>query len=123
MSTRAVRQPPQAGPGERALSALEALLLVQRQAMVAGDLPALEASHGRIHAMLSDPQWRRDAARARSQPRLRAAIKTAAINVGLAARGEAQAARSLAALGIAPGLYNAAGSVSGKGSRSLGISA
>jgi len=122
MSARAARQPA-AAPGERALSALEALLALQRQAMIAGDLPALEDSHTRIHALLSDPEWRRDAARVRSQLRLRAAIKTAAINVGLAARGEAQAARSLAALGIAPGLYNATGGLSGRAIRSRGISA
>lgn len=122
MNARAARQPA-AAPGERALGALEALLALQRQAMIAGDLPALEDSHTRIHALLSDPEWRRDAARARSQLRLRAAIKTAAINVGLAARGEAQAARSLAALGIAPGLYDATGGLSGRGIRSRGISA
>jgi hypothetical protein len=122
MSSRVARQPA-AGPGERALSALEALLALQQQAMVAGDLPALEGSHARIHAMLSDPEWRRDAARARSQLRLRAAIKTAAINAGLAARGEAQAARSLAALGIAPDLYNATGGLSARGARSRGLSA
>jgi len=107
---------PQApGPGERALGALEALLATQRQAMTAGDLPALEQAHGRIHALLADPAWRGDAARTRSTTRLRTALKAAALNAGLAARGEAHAARALAALGASPALYTATGGFSGGG--------
>jgi hypothetical protein len=105
---------PQApAPGERALVALEALLAAQRNAMTAGDLAALEQSHTRIHALLSDPDWRHDAARVRSPVRLRTALKSAAINAGLAARGEAHAARALSALGAAPGLYTPSGGLKG----------
>jgi hypothetical protein len=112
LSERASR--PQApAAGERALGALETLLAAQRRALVAGDLPELEQSHVRIHAMLSDPAWRQDAARARSPARLRAAMTSAAVNAGLAARGEARAARALSALGATPGLYTASGGLAG----------
>jgi hypothetical protein len=124
MSARAPRLQ-QPAPGDRAIGALEALLAVQRQAMAAGDLPALEQSHARIHAMLSDAGWRRDAARTRSTTRLRTALKAAALNAGLAARGEAHAARTLSALGVSPGLYGARGSFAAgaPGGPSRGLSA
>jgi hypothetical protein len=103
-------------PDERALGALEALealLLVQRKAMTAGDLAGLEQSQTRIHALLGDAAWRHEAARSRSPARLRTALKSAAINAGLAARGEAHAARALSALGATPGLYTPSGGLSG----------
>jgi DNA-binding GntR family transcriptional regulator len=40
------------GAGERALNALEQLLHTQREAIVSGDLGALQAAHARIHALL-----------------------------------------------------------------------
>ncbi len=112
MTERKTR-PQTPGPGERALGALEALLATQRQAMAAGDLPALEQVHGRIHALLADPAWRRDAARTRSTTRLRTALKSAALNAGLASRGEAHAARALSALGASPAFYTASGGFAG----------
>jgi hypothetical protein len=110
------------------LGALETLLATQRQALAAGDLTALEQAHARIHAMLSDPGWRRDAARTRSTTRLRTALKRAALNAGLAARGEAHAARALSSLGVSPGLYNASGGLAAgvppaHGGSSRGVSA
>jgi hypothetical protein len=111
------------GPGERALQALETLLDAQRRAMTTGDVSAMEQAHAQIHALLSDAGWRRDAARGRSQPRLRAALKAAALNAGLAARGEAQAARALAALGVTPGLYTATGGYAGGANPARGVSA
>jgi hypothetical protein len=119
---RPVRAPSPA-VAEKAVGALEALLDAQRRAMVAGDVPALDDASTRIHALLSDPAWRRDAARSRDPMRVRAALKTAAVNAGLAARGEAQAARALSALGAAPDLYTASGALGGRGGRSRGISA
>jgi len=112
-----------AGPGERALQALEALLEAQRQALTAGDLAGMERAHARIHSLLSDAGWRRDAARGRSQPRLRTALKAAALNAGLAARGEAQTARALAALGVSPSLYTATGAYAGGTHPSRGVAA
>jgi hypothetical protein len=66
--------------GERALAALEALLEAQRRAMSAGDLAAMQDAHANLHGLLSNPAWRRDAARAPSQIRVQAALKAAAIN-------------------------------------------
>jgi hypothetical protein len=91
------------------------MLADQRNAMASGDLPALEQVNAGIHALLADPDWRRDAARTRTGPRLRTALKSAAINAGLAARGEAHAARALSALGATPALYTATGSIAGSG--------
>jgi hypothetical protein len=114
-----------AGAGERALNALEQLLHSQREAMVAGDLVALQGAHARIHALLNNPSWQRDAAKGTSVNRLRNALRTAAVNAGLAARGEAQAARALATLGVgqAPGVYNAAGSMTRRSGPSRGYAA
>jgi Ser/Thr protein kinase RdoA (MazF antagonist) len=122
-TARDARTPPGPAAGERAIAALEALLGAQRAAMLAADVAALADAHGRIHALLSDPGWRRDAARLRSPLRVRTALKAAAINAGLAARGEAQAARALAALGVAPGLYTASGGLGGRDARGRGITA
>ena len=114
-----------AGAGERALSALEQLLHTQREAIVAGDLSALQGAHAKIHALLNNPGWQRDAAKGTSVNRLRSALRTAAVNAGLAARGEAQAARALATMGIgqAPGVYNAAGSMTRRSGPSRGYAA
>ena len=116
---RPVRAP---GPvaAEKAIGALEALLAAQRRALVAGDVPALSDLNARIHAMLSDPSWRRDAARSRTPARVRDALRTAALNAGLAARGEAQAARALSTLGPAPSLYTAAGTLGARGGPARG---
>ena len=122
MSTaRAAR--PAATASERAIGALEALLGEQRAAMVAGDVAALGSVHARIHALLSDAAWRGDAACGRSPMRVRAALKAAAINAGLAARGEAQAARSLSAMGAAPALYTASGALGAQGTRPRSLTA
>jgi hypothetical protein len=119
---RAVRAPAPAA-AEKAIGALEALLETQRRAMIAGDVPALGDASMRIHALLSDPAWRRDAARSRGAVRVRTALETAAVNAGLAARGEAQAARALSALGAAPSLYTSSGALGAQGGRSRGVSA
>jgi hypothetical protein len=119
---RGARPPSGPAAGERAIAALEALLGAQREAMLAADVAALAELHPRIHALICDAGWRRDAARVRSPLRVRTALKTAAINAGLAARGEAQAARALAALGAAPGLYTATGALGGRDLRGRGVS-
>ena len=114
-----------AAAGERALNALEQLLHSQREAIVTGDLGALQGAHAKIHALLNNPSWQRDAAKGTSVNRLRNALRTAAVNAGLAARGEAQAARALATLGVgqAPGVYNAAGSMTRRSGPSRGYAA
>jgi DNA-binding GntR family transcriptional regulator len=119
---RAVRAPAPAA-AEKAIGTLEALLETQRRAMIAGDVPALGDASARIHALLSDPAWRRDAARSRDPLRVRTALKTAAVNAGLAARGEAHAARALSALDAAPSLYTASGALGAQGGRPRGVSA
>jgi hypothetical protein len=113
------------GAGERALSALEQLLHTQREAIVTGDLGALQSAHAQIHALLNNPGWQRDAAKGNSVNRLRSALRTAAVNAGLAARGEAQAARALATMGVgqAPGVYNAAGAMTRRTGPSRGYAA
>jgi len=115
--------PAGAGSGKRALQALESLLESQRQAMTAGDLSAMEHARSQIHALLSDPSWRREAARSAAPPRLLASRGAAALNAGLAARGEAQAVRALAALGVTAGLYDAGGGYAGGSNPTRGISA
>jgi hypothetical protein len=107
----------------RAIEALERLLDAQRAALVDGDVTVLEAIHERIHALLSDPVWKHAAARDRSPHRVRRALRAAALNAGLAARGEAQAARALAAMGLAPSLYTSKGALGARGGPSRGLSA
>ena len=114
---------PALAAAERAIGTLEALLETQRAALVSGDVAALADVHARIHALLSDPAWKRDAARGRSPRRVREALRTAALNAGLAARGEAQAARALASLGQAPSVYTARGALGAGGASSRGLSA
>ena len=82
----------------------------------------MQTAHAGIHGLLSDPAWRRDAARSGARTRVQAALKSAAINAGLAARGEAHAARALAALGQSPSLYTATGAL-GATSAAQGVSA
>lgn len=103
--------------GERAIAALEGLLTRQRHALAAGELQALETATGQIQALTANAAWRRDVARDVAPQRLRAALAAVSINAALAVRGETQAARALAALGVAPGLYTAAGAL---GARSTG---
>lgn len=124
-ASRAARPPttPLLAAAERAIGALEALLAAQRAALVAGDVGALSATHSRINTLLSDPAWRRDVARGRSPQRVRAALRAAALNAGLAARGEAQAARALAAIGHVPSVYTARGALDAGAGRSRGRSA
>jgi hypothetical protein len=123
MSAPRPARAPSAAAAQKAVDALEALLDAQRRAMVAGDVRALDASSARIHALLSDPAWRREAARSRDPVRVRTALKTAAVNAGLAARGEAHAARALSALGATPALYTASGALGARGARSRGVTA
>jgi len=123
MTAARARQQPATAAGGRALAALETLLEAQRRAMSAGDLAAMQTAHAGIHGLLSDPAWRRDAARSGAPIRVQAALKSAAINAGLAARGEAHAARALAALGQSPSLYTATGALGAKSGSSRGLSA
>ena len=122
MTAARARQQPAPAAGGRALAALETLLEAQRRAMSAGDLAAMQTAHASIHGLLSDPAWRRDAARSGARTRVQAALKSAAINAGLAARGEAHAARALAALGQSPSLYTASGALGAKNGPSRGLS-
>jgi hypothetical protein len=123
MTAARVRPQQATAAGERALAALETLLESQRRAISAGDFAAMQDAHAGIHGLLSNPAWRRDAARGPSQIRVQAALKSAAINAGLAARGEAHAARALAALGESPSLYTASGALGAKSGPSRGLSA
>lgn len=103
-------------PGLRALDALEAALAEQRDAMVAGDLAAIERASARLGALLADRSWRLDAALTSppARRRLRDALVAASVNAGIAARGDAHAARALAAIGVSPGLYTASGAWGGR---------
>ena len=97
-------------PG-RAISALEALLAAQRQALVSGDLDAIRSAQTSIHALLVNPGWQREAAKLRSKDRLREAMQSLALNAQLAARGESAALRGLNAMSGTPALYGAGGSM------------
>jgi len=114
-----------ASPGLRALDALEAALREQRRAMVAGDLPAIDQAGARLGAVLADRTWRQDPALAApaARRRLREAMRAAAVNAAVAARGDAQAARALEAIGVAPGLYTASGGWGGATAAGRGVSA
>jgi hypothetical protein len=107
--------------GHRAAAALERLLEQQRTALVAGDLESMQATQARMHALLVNPAWQRDAARCRDGERLRAGLRAVAVNADLAARGDAQATRGLSALGAAPAVYGSAGALNPRGT--LGASA
>ncbi len=112
-------------PGLRALDALQAAIAEQRDAMVAGDLPAIERASARLAALLADRAWRQDAALSAppARRRLRAALLAASVNAGVAARGDAHAARTLAAMGVSPGLYTASGGWGGPMSAGRNVSA
>ncbi|RPH42864.1 MAG: hypothetical protein EHM87_15570 [Burkholderiales bacterium] len=123
MTSTGPRQRPAVAAGERAIAALETLLEAQRSAISAGDVAAMQTAHADIHGLLSNPSWRRDAARGPSQARVRAALQSAAINAGLAARGEAHAARALAAIGGTTSLYTASGALGARSGATRGLSA
>jgi hypothetical protein len=122
-NSRPSSRPLPATASERALAALEILLEAQRAAMSAGDTGAMQTAQEGIHGLLSNPAWRRDAALGRSQQRVRAALQSAAINAGLAARGEAHAARALTALGGSLSLYTATGALGAQNGASRGLAA
>ena len=121
MSAAPTTHSAQEAAADRAIAALEGLLAQQRTAMVDGDVTAMQAAQSRLHALLINPAWQKDAARTRSAERLRAGLRAVAVNADLAARGEAQATRGLSALGAAPALYGSAGALSPRGP--LGTSA
>lgn len=122
-NSRPSSRPQPATAGESALAALESLLAAQRTAMSAGDTGAMQAAQESIHTLLSNPAWRRDAALDPSHQRVRAALQSAAINAGLAARGEAHAARALTALGGSLSLYTATGALGAQNGPSRGLAA
>ena len=95
--------------GTRALQALERLLDVQRAALIAGDLTALETTTQQLAALLADAAWQRDAACGPAAPALRQAIGNARASAALAARGESHALRALTALTGRDPLYTARG--------------
>jgi hypothetical protein len=97
--------------GTRALDALESTLHAHREAMTAGDLPAMDATQARIRALLSDPHWRACARADAVADRLRGALRDTALDASLAARGQSHAGRALAALGLGPQVYTPAGSL------------
>jgi hypothetical protein len=113
-------------PVEQPLERFERLLDAHRDALAAGDPAAIEQASRQLQSLLSDADWRRAVARSAAPSRLRAALASAAINAALAARGDSHAARSLAALGLAPSLYTATGGLggtSGRGASARGVSA
>ena len=110
MSTAPTTHSAQEAAADRAIAALEGLLAQQRTAMVDGDMPAMQAAQSRLHTLLINPAWQKDAARTRSAEPLRAGLQAVAVNADLAARGEAHARRGLSALGAAPAqVYGSAG--------------
>ena len=113
-------------PVEQPLERFERLLDAHRHALAAGDPAAIEEASRQLQSLLSDADWRRAAVRTAAPSQVRAALGSAAINATLAARGDSHAARSLAALGLAPSLYTASGGLGGppgRGASARGISA
>jgi hypothetical protein len=126
MNPSAPSQSAQDAAADRAIAALEGLLSQQRDAMVTGDLQAMQAAQARLHALLSHPAWQKEAARTRSAERLRAGLQAVAVNADLAARGDAHARRGLSALGAGPAVYGAGGNLpayGGSARSSRGVSA
>jgi DNA-binding GntR family transcriptional regulator len=66
MSTAPTTLSAQEAAADRAIGALEGLLAQQRTALVEGDVPAMQATQARLHALLINPAWQKDAARTRS---------------------------------------------------------
>ncbi len=112
-----------AARADAAADALAELLGAMRAAMVAGDLPALEALRARTQAVLADPAWRRDLSDGADPGRLRAVRALAGVGAALAARGESHAARALAALAPSPSLYTASGALGARSGATRGVSA
>jgi hypothetical protein len=126
MNPSATSQSAQDAAADRAIAALEGLLAQQRDAMVKGDLQAMQSAQARMHALLSHPAWQKEAVRTRSADRLRAGLQAVAVNADLAARGDAHARRGLSALGAGPAVYGAGGNLSayaGSARSSRGVSA
>jgi hypothetical protein len=98
-------------PGAGALDALESTLRAHRDAMAAGDLPTMHATQARIRTWLTDPRWRASVRADADAARLRGALRDAALDAALAARGQAHAGRALACLGMGPAVYTPAGSL------------
>lgn len=92
-----------------ALYALTSALHAHRDAMAAGDLSVMRASHERVRTLLCDPRWRQAARDDADAAGLRAALRATAGDAALALRGEAHASRALASLGLSSGVYTAAG--------------
>ena len=90
---------------------LATALQAHREAMAAGDLPAMLAGHERIQALLSDAHWRDAAHDGMAAVDLRAALQATAVGAALALRGEAHARRALASLGMSADVYTAAGAL------------
>ena len=110
---------PPAAPA--ALDALKALLDAQRDALVSGEVATIDAVSAQLRALLADPAWQRAAQDAPQA--LRALLAAVNLNAGLAARGDAQAARTLSMLGATPALYTAAGGLGGQSARGRGVAA
>lgn len=109
--------------GGAAIEQLESLLDGLRAAMVAGDVAAMEDSRARMQALLSDAAFRKAVAREAGADSLRALLQHAAVDAGLAARGEAYAARGLSVLTRSSSLYTASGSLGTRSGASRGVAA
>lgn len=123
MSANRASGAPGRADGDTAIERLETLLGGLRAAMVDGDVAALEASRAGMQALLSDAAWRRAVAREVGPARLRELLRHVTVDAGLAARGEAYAARALSALTRAPSLYTASGALGTRSGASRAVSA
>jgi hypothetical protein len=122
-SPLSAERPHEVAPGDGAIDAVATLLDALRRAMIAGDLPAMEASRTRLHGLLAEPASRRGVAPLASAARLGGVLASASVAAGVAARGEAQAARALQALTPSPSLYTASGALGARGGAARGRSA
>ncbi|HVL55615.1 MAG TPA: hypothetical protein VM491_03865 [Burkholderiaceae bacterium] len=98
---------------EALIEQLAGTLARQRSAIAAGDLARLDQASAELARLLSLPELGRLA----GDSRLRILLREAAANAQLAARGEVQAGRQLAALIGQPALYTASGTIGRAGAR------
>jgi hypothetical protein len=90
------------------------LLEAQRKALIGGDVSALEGANAALQQLLKDNTWQTAIARAGKPSQLQHLQAELDINAQANCRAQASTHRALAALGILPTVYTAAGSLQSK---------
>jgi hypothetical protein len=98
-------------PATDALARVAALIEAQSQALISGDLHALEDATHALQRLMSDAPWQRALATQRQVPQLKRIQAQLQATALLGARVQASTNRRLTALGIAPTVYTAKGSL------------